>query len=80
MAGFAPAIWGWIRDGRLTITGREKDVIIMNGVNYYCHEIEASVETLASVEASYTAACAVRDANSDTDRLAHFFQPLGSRC
>ena len=66
---------GWIRDGRLTITGREKDVIIINGVNFYCHEIEASVETLAGVEASYTAACAVRDANSDTDRLAIFFSP-----
>ena len=66
---------GLIRDGRLTITGREKDVIIINGVNYYCHEIEVSVEALPGVQVSYTAACAVRDANSDTDRLAIFFSP-----
>lgn len=61
---------GMLRAGQLTITGREKDVIIINGINYYSHEIEASVEAVAGVEVSYTAACAVRDAGVDTDRLA----------
>ncbi len=64
---------GLLHEGRLTITGREKDVIIINGVNYYSHEIEAVVEEVADVEASYTAACAVRDIDSDTDQLAIFF-------
>jgi acyl-CoA synthetase (AMP-forming)/AMP-acid ligase II len=66
---------GMLRAGQLTITGREKDVIIINGINYYSHEIEASVEAVAGVEVSYTAACAVRDAGGDTDRLAIFFSP-----
>lgn len=64
---------GFLDQGRLTITGRIKDVIIINGLNYYCHEIEAAVEEITGVEVSYTAACAVRQPGSNTDKLAIFF-------
>ncbi len=64
---------GFIKNGKLTITGRMKDVIIINGINYHGHEIETTVEEIESVEVSYTAACAVRDTHTDTDRLAIFF-------
>ena len=37
---------GFLIAGRLTITGRQKDVIIVNGVNYYSHEIETVVEAI----------------------------------
>ena len=70
---------GLIRGGRLTITGREKDVVIVNSVNYYCHAIESAVEAIDGVETSFTAACAVRPEGSNTDRLAIFFQPRDSR-
>lgn len=66
---------GLLVDGRLTITGREKDVVIVNSVNYYCHAIEAVVEALDGVEPSYTAACAMRRPGADTDGLAIFFHP-----
>lgn len=65
---------GFLRDGRLTITGRAKDVIIINGVNFYSHEIEAVVEEVEGVKASFTAACPVRRADTNTDQLAIFFQ------
>ena len=64
---------GFLKNGSLTITGRQKDVIIINGLNYYSHEIESAVEELADIEVSYTAACAVRETNSNTDKLAIFF-------
>lgn len=48
---------GFISDRKLTLVGRAKDTIIINGVNYYSHEIEAIVETLPEVAVSYTAAC-----------------------
>ncbi|QHG20750.1 type I polyketide synthase [Nostoc sp. ATCC 53789] len=64
---------GFLKGGCLTITGRQKDVIIVNGVNYYSHEIEAVVEELGEVEVSYTAACAIWNENRSTDRLAIFF-------
>src|SRR6185503_13830772 len=63
---------GVLRDGRLTITGREKDVIIIGGRNFSSHEIEAVVEEIDGIDTSFTAACAVRRAGS-TDQLAIFF-------
>ncbi|MFE4590135.1 amino acid adenylation domain-containing protein [Streptomyces laurentii] len=63
----------FLRDGELFITGRAKDVIIVNGVNHYSHEIESCVEELPSVVRSFTAACAVRsDPAATTDELALF--------
>ncbi|WP_165864189.1 SDR family oxidoreductase [Capsulimonas corticalis] len=71
---------GVMRDGRLTITGRQKDVIIINGVNFYGHEIEAVVEDVDGVEVSFTAACAVRTMGKDTDEICVFFHaPLFAR-
>src|SRR5581483_11902321 len=67
---------GFLRDGRLTITGRAKDIIIINGANYASHEIEAVVEELSFIDRSYTAACAVRHEGSRTDQLAVFFHLL----
>ncbi|MFM6188681.1 AMP-binding protein, partial [Planktothrix sp.] len=63
----------FISKGHLVITGRSKETIIINGVNYYSHEIETVVETIEEVEASYTAACAVHDPKNSTDQLALFF-------
>jgi polyketide synthase PksJ len=76
---FTPDGWyrtgdlGFLREGRLTITGRHKDTIIINGINCHSHDIEAAVEEIPGVQVSNTAACAVRDAGSETDRLAIFF-------
>nr|VFJ44306.1 MAG: polyketide synthase PksJ [Candidatus Kentron sp. FW] len=64
---------GFLREGRLTITGRHKDIIIVCGNNYYCHDIEAAVEEIEGIDVSYTAACAIRESGSHTDRLAIFF-------
>ncbi len=64
-----------LQDGRLTLTGRQKDLIILNGANLYSHEIEAVVEELPGVEVSYTAACAVRQGDETSDRLAIFLHP-----
>ncbi len=80
---FTPDGWfktgdlGVLREGRLTITGREKDVIIVNGVNYYSHEIEAVVEDVEGVEVSFTAAFAVRLPQENTDRIAVLFNHGG---
>ncbi|MGF1429819.1 amino acid adenylation domain-containing protein, partial [Kitasatospora sp. LaBMicrA B282] len=63
----------FLRAGELYITGRAKDVIIVNGVNHYSHEIEACVEQLDCVVRSFTAAVAVRpDPAAGTDELALF--------
>jgi acyl transferase domain-containing protein/acyl-CoA synthetase (AMP-forming)/AMP-acid ligase II/acyl carrier protein len=63
----------FLEDGCLRIAGRLKDVIIVNGANFYCHEVEAAAETVPGLIKTFTAACAVRDAASETDQLALFF-------
>ncbi|MGW1073681.1 amino acid adenylation domain-containing protein [Streptomyces sp. NPDC002537] len=77
---FTPDGWfetgdlAFLRAGEMYITGRAKDVIIVNGVNHYSHEIESCVEGLPFVVRSFTAAVAVRtDPTASTDELALFF-------
>ncbi|MUG99897.1 SDR family NAD(P)-dependent oxidoreductase [Scytonema sp. UIC 10036] len=67
---------GFLHEGRLTITGRTKNIIIINGVNYYSHEIEEVVAAVKGVEVSYTAACATRQPGNNTDELIVFFHTL----
>ena len=69
---------GIIRDGELTVTGREKGIIIVNGINYHSHEIETVVEGVAGVEISYVAACPVRRRDGSTEDLGIFFSPSSS--
>lgn len=69
---------GVMRNDGLTINGREKDLIIINGVNYYGHELEKSVDDSGLAQTSYTAACAVRLPGENTDRLAVFFCSAGA--
>ncbi|WP_218081870.1 SDR family NAD(P)-dependent oxidoreductase [Anthocerotibacter panamensis] len=66
---------GFLAQGHLVVVGRQKESIILNGANYYSHDIEQVVEAVAGVEVSFTAACAVRDAGQVSDRLAIFFVP-----
>ncbi|MEL6603508.1 MAG: SDR family NAD(P)-dependent oxidoreductase [Cyanobacteria bacterium J06614_10] len=66
---------GFLKGGCLTITGREKDVIVLNGLNYYSHDIESVVEVVEGVTVSFTAACGVQRAGDASEQLAIFFCP-----
>ncbi|WP_371618401.1 AMP-binding protein [Streptomyces sp. NBC_00454] len=76
---------GWFRSGdlgridagRLSLVGRSKDSVIVNGVNYHSHEIETVLETEDGVAGSYVAAFPVRPAGSDTEQLVIAFHPQG---
>ncbi|AJY76270.1 non-ribosomal peptide synthetase [Paenibacillus beijingensis] len=64
---------GFVSDGKLTITGRIKDIIVINGNNYNSSDIEYVIETIEAVVPTFTAAISVRDSNSDTDKLVIFY-------
>ena len=66
----------FVADGRVTITGRAKEVIIVNGVHYYCHEIEDVLGTLDGVAAGFVAAFGV-PVPDGSERLAVVFVPDG---
>ncbi|WP_419888959.1 SDR family NAD(P)-dependent oxidoreductase [Paenibacillus xylanexedens] len=75
---------GWFRtgdrafldDGALTLVGRTKDEILINGVNIPASEVEAVAERVKGTRKSFTAAVAYRTATSVTDQLVVFFCPL----
>ena len=50
---------GFMLDGCLYITGRSKELIILNGQNYYPHDIEALCEQVEGVELGKVAVVAV---------------------
>ncbi|WP_121828319.1 non-ribosomal peptide synthetase [Streptomyces sp. S1] len=72
---------GWFRtgdlgrldDGRLTLVGRSKDSVIVNGVNHYSHDLEAVLDGLEGIEKSFVAAFPTRPAGSDTEQLTVAF-------
>ena len=66
---------GFISQGRLTLTGREKEIIIINGANFYCYEIEDVVNNIAGVAPTHVAACGVDDPQTGTEGLVIFFTP-----
>lgn len=69
---------GYIDAGSLTITGREKDVIIIGGVNYSGISIETSIASIKGIRNSFVAAVSVphREQNNQ-ECLAILFVPEG---
>jgi len=68
---------GFMRDGRLYVTGRMKDIIFVNGQNVYPHDLEALVSEVNGAEIGKVAICAVQDDVSKQDEIAVFVQYRG---
>ncbi|MDC0711873.1 amino acid adenylation domain-containing protein [Stigmatella sp. ncwal1] len=66
---------GFLLRGRLTLTGREKEMIIVRGSHLYCHEIEDMVRDIDGVEPTYVGACSVDVSALGTEGFAIFFVP-----
>ncbi|MBA4146609.1 MAG: AMP-binding protein [Verrucomicrobia bacterium] len=64
---------GFILDGHLFLTGREKEMIIIRGAKFYCYEIEDLVNSIREVEPTFAAACSSADAKTGTEMLSIFF-------
>ena len=56
---------GVLRDGRLSIMGRDKDVVIVNGLSLPCHELDAVVERVEGVSASFGVVVPVQAGSSE---------------
>jgi acyl-CoA synthetase (AMP-forming)/AMP-acid ligase II/acyl carrier protein len=71
---------GWLRtgdlalwhDGELYVTGRSKEIIFVNGQNYYPHDIEAVVQHEPGLDLGKVAAAGVRNPHAPTDELVLF--------
>ena len=71
---------GWLRtgdlalihDGELYVTGRSKEIIFVNGQNYYPHDLEAVLQIEPGLELGKVIAVGARAPDSPTDELVLF--------
>ncbi|MBL4743753.1 MAG: non-ribosomal peptide synthetase [Cycloclasticus sp.] len=63
---------GLINDGQLVITGRTKDLIIVNGQNYYAPDLESVCENVKGIDLGKVIVCGIRDAKEAVDELVVF--------
>jgi len=71
---------GWLRtgdcgtlvDGQLVITGRSKDIIIVNGQNYYPHDIEDIAAQVEGLDLGKVVVAGSKTSGSQTEELLVF--------
>lgn len=63
---------GFLSDGRLTVTGRIKDIIFINGQNFFAHDIERKIEEIEGVDSNKIAVCSWHDSEVGCERTALF--------
>ncbi len=71
---------GWLRtgdcgvvvDGDLVITGRQKDIIIVNGQNYYPHDIEEIIAQLDGLDLNKVVVAGATPKGGQTEELVAF--------
>jgi acyl-CoA synthetase (AMP-forming)/AMP-acid ligase II len=70
---------GFLRDGRLVITGRYKDVICVNGRKVHAHDLEDIIRDHLGADVPDLAVCGVPDTRRDRDVVVLFPKvPYGS--
>ena len=63
---------GLINEGQLVITGRTKDLIIVNGQNYYAPDLESVCEHVDGIELGKVIVCGIRNTVEALDELVVF--------
>ncbi|EQD63088.1 AMP-dependent synthetase and ligase domain protein, partial [mine drainage metagenome] len=71
---------GWLRTGDLAVvhqgdlyvTGRAKEIIFVNGQNYYPHDLESIVQRIEGLELGKVVASGVRPSGEDVEQLVLF--------
>jgi acyl-CoA synthetase (AMP-forming)/AMP-acid ligase II len=63
---------GFLRNGRLVVTGREKDTVVVNGQNYYLLDLERLAEEIEGIRSQKIAFCAVNGPSSQEEQVCAF--------
>ncbi|SFS57804.1 condensation domain-containing protein [Paenibacillus sp. 453mf] len=67
---------GFVKNGSLILTGREKDVLIINAKNVYNFEVEAALKEVEGIVPGYVAAAGMSGGENGNDHLLLFFSPI----
>ena len=63
---------GLMNEGQLVITGRTKDLIIVNGQNYFAPDLESICEHVDGIELGKVIVCGIRNPEEAVDELVVF--------
>jgi acyl-CoA synthetase (AMP-forming)/AMP-acid ligase II/acyl carrier protein len=63
---------GTLHEGQLYITGRAKEIIFINGQNYYPYDLESIAQRAPGLELGKVVVAGVRKPNAQTDELTVF--------
>ena len=63
---------GFVSAGQLVIAGRAKDLVIVNGQNFYPHDFERIAQQEAGIDANRVAAAGARSRSGDAEVLVLF--------
>jgi acyl-CoA synthetase (AMP-forming)/AMP-acid ligase II len=70
---------GFLAGGRLCMTGRKKEIIIVRGSHFSCYEIEDVVSRIPGVEPTFVGACSAFEPGTGSEGLAIFFVAAAGR-
>ncbi|WP_160670937.1 non-ribosomal peptide synthetase [Clostridium sp. C8-1-8] len=65
---------GFLNNGQVIVTGRAKDIIFINGRNYYPYDIERVVEQVDGVEDGKVIACGAYNSDNHREEVIIFVQ------
>ncbi|MCK4260461.1 MAG: amino acid adenylation domain-containing protein [Halanaerobiales bacterium] len=63
---------GFMRNGRVIVTGRAKNIIFVNGVNYFPHDIERVALGVTGIEEGKIAVCGITDEKERGEKIIGF--------
>ena len=63
---------GFLRNGRIIITGRAKDIIFVGGINYYPHDIERIATELEELDVNKVVVCGIHNDSAEQEEVACF--------
>ena len=63
---------GFIDQGCLFVTGRAKDILFVNGQNFYAHDIENEAQNISGVELNKIVVAGYADQSTGTERILAF--------
>lgn len=65
---------GFIKNNRLTLIGRQKEILFINGQNYYANDIERVAHEVEEVEMGKIGVCGIENNDTGGDELFVFVQ------
>ncbi|HYF81967.1 MAG TPA: amino acid adenylation domain-containing protein [Clostridia bacterium] len=63
---------GFFKHGSLIVTGRKKDIIFVNGQNYYPHDIERVAEEVDGINIGMVASCGIYNIERQKEEIGIF--------